>query len=560
MLASALQLPVDSLTIAAPPGQRILFGAESKLRHTLPQDRSSITFSNHKDLIGHWIVVTRVTVDRDWTWSGLAQNGAGQLAFSFIGTTYDDGSSPGPLAPLGQIDMPGVVSSLATQAGTKPVNRDSTELIFFSTIDSTTDVDSFPLPTHGSVQLLATLTGAPTTPVTLWSGSIEVPITAPPRQVPRLVSAGIAESPYTAAPDYSSTTQRDRALWLEFDRKPDDDHDAYFIQLINYGPDPLLISHPFNLPSAADTPIALDPEPIRQITPDSGNDDAGLAAMTQLQTSGSSPVHFLVPLPDGIAASALDLFGFWTYEIRCGHLLWSTAQTRFGRPLRVSGVQHPCPPLTTLTHRADAVPTDVNVGPMQPCIVASADRAQTVLDGQSLTDPSAPQTQIWFLLYAQLRRADGRAWRNVLLHRLEGTPLTPTASTLTFVGPQQQSIPVQAAFSQSEVDNLLSSLFLPANTPLSVLAVELFNAEDQVINDQFAEIDPATNLQGLLNARGGRELVTPIDASVAVAQRSATNTTTTNAIAKVDPLGADIGKHPRRILRASPLTPVAAIC
>ena len=196
------------------------------------------------------------------------------------------------------------------------------------------------------------------TPVTLWSGSIEVPITAPPRQVPRLVSAGIAESPYTAAPDYSSTTQRDRALWLEFDRKPDDDHDAYFIQLINYGPDPLLISYPFDLLSAADTPMALDPEPIRQITPDSGNDDAGLAAMTQLQPSGSSSVHFLMPLPDGISPSALDLFGFWTYEIRCGHLLWSTAQGRFGRPLRVSGVQHPCPALTALTHRANINPLE----------------------------------------------------------------------------------------------------------------------------------------------------------------------------------------------------------
>jgi hypothetical protein len=565
LLASALQLPVDGLTIAAPPGRRILFGAESKLRHTLPQDRSSITFSNHKDLIGHWIVVTHVTVDRDWTWSGLAQNGSGQLAFTFMGTTYDDGSSPGPLGVLGQIDMPGVVSSLATQAGTEPVNvnRDSTELIFFSTIDSTTDMDLFPLPTHGSYQLIATLTGAPTTPVTLWSGSIEVPVTAPPRQVPRLVSAGIAESPYTAAPDYSSTTQRDRALWLEFDRKPDDDHDAYFIRLINYGPDPLLISYPFDLPSAADTPMALDPEPIRQITPDSGNDDAGLAAMTQLQPSGSSSVHFLMPLPDGISPSALDLFGFWTYEIRCGHLLWSTAQGRFGRPLRVSGVQHHCPALTALTHRANAIPSDG--GAIQPCIVASAGLAQTVLNGQSLTNPAAPQTQLWFLLYAQLRRADGKAWRNLLLGRLLGQPLTTTGLAPgtnlpgnTLIGPQQQSIPVQAAFSQSEVENQLADLLLPANTPLSVLAVELFNAEAQVINEQFAEIDPSTNLQNLLNARAGHGFSTPFDASMAVAQRSATNTTTTNAIVAVDPLGADIGNQ--RILRVSPLTPVAAIC
>ena len=195
---------------------------------------------------------------------------------------------------------------------------------------------------------------------------------------------------------------------------------------------------------------------------------------------------------------------------------------------------------------------------MQPCIVASADRAQTVLDGQSLTNPGAPQTQIRFLLYAQLRRADGRAWRNVLLRRLEGRPLTATASTLTFVGPQQQSIPVQAAFSQSEVDNLLSSLLLPANTPLSVLAVELFNAEDQVINEQFAEIDPATNLQGLLNARGGRGFVTPFDASLAVARPAAMTAATTKAVAELDPLGANIGSQ--RILRVSPLTPVVAIC
>jgi hypothetical protein len=72
--------------------------------------------------------------------------------------------------------------------------------------------------------------------------------------------------------------------------------------------------------SATDTPIALDPEPIRTITPDSANDDAGLAAMTKLIPSTASPVHFLVPLPGAISPSALDLFGFWTYDLRCGHL------------------------------------------------------------------------------------------------------------------------------------------------------------------------------------------------------------------------------------------------
>ena len=88
MLASALNLPSAGTPLSAPPGKRILFGAQSSLRHTLPQDRSTITFSTQKDLINHWIVVQRLTLDRDWTWSGLAQNGAGQIAFTFVGATY----------------------------------------------------------------------------------------------------------------------------------------------------------------------------------------------------------------------------------------------------------------------------------------------------------------------------------------------------------------------------------------------------------------------------------------------------------------------------------------
>ncbi|MFZ0633850.1 MAG: hypothetical protein WA399_20045 [Acidobacteriaceae bacterium] len=563
LLASALELPLNGQTVSAPPGQRIIFGAQSSLRHTLPQDRSSITFSTQKDLINQWIVVTRLTLNRDWTWTGLAQNGAGQIAFTFMGTTYTAGGSAGTLQTLGQITLPGVVSSLATQ---QPVDRDTTELIFFSTIDSTVGPGDFPAPTAGVYQLLATLTGNPTTPVTLWNGNIEVPITATPQQTPQLVSAGIAESPYEAASDYSSTTQRQRALWLEFDQPPQDPNDAYFIRMMNYGPDPLLISYPSDLTSSPDTPIPLDPEPVRTITPDSVNDDAGLAAMTQLIPSASSPVHFLVPLPGTVSPSALELFGFWTYELRCGHLLWSTAQGRFGRPFRVAGVQHPCPPLTASVDRFNTVPSDG--GTIQPCIVASADLAQTVLNGQSLTAAAAPQTQIWFLLYAQLRRADGQAYRNLLLRKLEGAQPIPSvpggpsgfgtaaphlAPYLTPI-PQQQSIPVQAAFSQAEIDALLSELYLPANTPLSVLAVELFNQEDLVINDAFLQEESAAARRKL----SGGTASLPAPGATAVAATPSTTDLSSRVLVIDDPLGATLGSQ--RILRVSPLTPIRAIC
>jgi hypothetical protein len=559
LLASALQLQVSGLTLSAAPGQRILFGAQSSLRCTVPQDRSSITFSSLKDLINHWVVVQQLTLDRDWTWSGLAQNGAGQIAFTFMGASAPAPNEVVPAAPaltfLGQVNLPNVVSSLATQQGA-PGQRDSSQIIFFSTLDSTVPAGDFPTPTEGFYQLQATLTGSPTTAVTLWNGNIMVPITANPQQIPQLVSAGIAESPYVAAANYSSTTQRQRALWLEFDRPPLDPNDSYFIRVENYGPDPLLISYPFDMASAIDTPIALDPEPIRTITPDSTNDDAGLAAMTELIPSTASPVHFLVPLPGGISPSALDLFGFWTYELRCGHLQWSTAQGRFGRPLRVAGVQHPCPPLTVNVERVTALPT--TGGAAQPCISATADLAQTVLDDVSLTLPAAPQTQIWFLLYAQLLRADGEVWRNLLLAKLAG--VQPEVNQ-TFIAPpsQQQSIPVTAAFAQSAIDDILFTLRLPANTPLSVLAVELFNKESLVIQDNYyyPEISalPAGLSASVLKAGG----VVGGSPSGALAAASQAGTAVKQQDAVIDdPLGEQLGAQ--RILRVSPLAPVRAVC
>jgi len=555
LLASALNLPVTGQTLSAPPGQRIIFGAQSTLRHTMPQDQSSITFSTQKDLINQWIVVTRLTLDRDWTWSGLAQHGPNQVAFTFQGYTYPVVTPP-PSPPLtyptlGVVNLPFVVSSLATQQSGDPNQRDSTEIIFFSTIDSTVGVDEFPLPTEGIYQLLATFTGAPATQVTLWSGQIEVPITINPRQTPLLVSAGIAESAYEAAPDYSSTSIRQRSLWLEFDQPPQDPNDAYFVRVINYGPDPLLMSYPIDITPAPDAPIALDSEPIRTITPDSANDDAGLFAMTQVQPSASSPVHFLVPLPDGISPEALDLFGFWSYELRVGHLLWSTAQGRYGRPFTVRGVQHPSRHLIATVDRLTTYPTDG--GPLQPCIVSSADLAQTVLDGESLTSASAPQTQIWFLLYAQLRRVDGQAYRNILLMKLRGqqpqqftsgpgfnnpvgNQITPHDTPSTAGIAQIQSIPVQAAFSVAEVDTFLTDLLLPTNTPLSVLAVELFNLESQVI-------PPPT---------------VPPQPKVASSTATAVATAHAAVAAVPDPLGDELGS--RRILRVSPLTPVSPVC
>src|SRR4051812_23598312 len=66
-----------------------------------------------------------------------------------------------------------------------------------------------------------------------------------------------------------------------------------------------------------------------------------------------NPRFYMIPLPAGLHSESDELFGFFSYEIRPGHKkeLWSTAQGRYGRPLKVNGVQHPAPALVCNTSR-----------------------------------------------------------------------------------------------------------------------------------------------------------------------------------------------------------------
>jgi hypothetical protein len=233
---------------------------------------------------------------------------------------------------------------------------------------------------------------------------------------------------------------------------------------------------------------------------------------------GNTGTFFLLPLPPGITSEDLDLFGFWTYEFRVGHRkFWSTAQGRYGRPLRASGIQHPPPHLICSVERA------------KPGVGVSAPYATTVYNGNRLYNLQAgdPQTRIWFMLYAQVWQSDGAAHRNVLLDHLQGkTFLSQSQQKALAVNPQHGStrdVLAGATFSDKEIDARLALLRLPSTTPLSVLAVEVLPGP----------LTFPANLQ-----RGARRA-----AAVAVEE---------------DPVGTDLGR--RRILRTSPLTPVPATC
>src|SRR5262249_48741769 len=138
-------------------------------------------------------------------------------------------------------------------------------------------------------------------------------------------------------------------------------------RVLTYAPDPLL-SFPSPdqlLVKQDDPPLDIDPELIRAITHGQGNDLAGLDKMQRMTAETGdpgqplikvSPVHYLLPLPKGLHGESPELFGYFVYELRVGHTekIWCTAQSRYGHPLRLSGVQHPAPPLTCIVDRTPA--------------------------------------------------------------------------------------------------------------------------------------------------------------------------------------------------------------
>jgi hypothetical protein len=442
-LAQALSLNVSGLTYSGQSGERVVFGCSAGLRHSLSPEHGALTLAAKTELYHHWLIAVTLDLARDWSWGTL-----GRTSFE-VRNTADE--------LLGTIDLTESVSLTALQ---NP-DRSTTRLIFFDAVDPK-PAGGFPAELSLSYQVTPVF-NAPAAqqdpPLVL---PLLLPIAANPLQTPQLASAGYALSPYAPAPDYSATSPRQRALWLEFAAPVADPDDIYFARVLSYAPDQMLTGVPFidpgDIEPPPEPPLGIDPELIRTIVPGQADDHAGLSAMQPLIRS-SSPVHFMLPLPTGLAVDATELFGMFTYEFRVGHYKdWSTAQGRFGPPLRVAGVQHPAPLLVPL------------VGSFTASVSVSASYAKPTFNGRNLL-PSPARTQLWALLYAQVTQADGASQRNVLLGRL---PLRreregPLKVLFTVAG-------VAGAFWQrSQIEAILAALALPAQSPLSVIVVETFH-------------------------------------------------------------------------------------
>jgi hypothetical protein len=515
LLAQQLSIRQQGLAFTGQAGVRTVFGGSGTLRHSVSPDGSSFAFANQTELLAHWVVVLVLDLERDWTWTGY-----GSPALSF-----QRGSDQ-----IGTVLLPASVAANATGVPGQTPERSFMRIIFFDGVNAQPAPGTFPKELQVAYTVTANFAQAPSQQYLL---KIRLPITTPPVQTPKIVSTGIAESPYRHSAKYSETSLRDRYLWVEFDSPINDPDDNYFGRVLAYGPDPLLAANLLPkphasemLPDSAEPPLAIDPEPVRRIFSGQSADEAGLDAMAQMVPAnpvgvGASRRFFLLPLPPNVTSEDLQLFGFWTYEFRVGHAKrWSTAQGRFGRPLRVSGIQHPAPHLICSLNRN-------NDG-----IAVTAPYAVTVYNGNRLYDLNAgdPQTRIWFMLYAQVLQADGASYRNILLNHREGTTLPPPAASGIAVNNPQHGVnlgPVaRTDFTKQDVETRLALIKLPATTALSVLAVEVLPGPLTVLRDEAA----------------GRT-----EAGAAAAPTT-----------KEDPLGIGLGT--RRILRTSPLTAVPAIC
>lgn len=450
-LAIAADLVADDAMLMGRAGERVAFGCAGLTHHAAP-DASSLEFAEPGELAGQWVNVAQMVLDRDWTWRG--QKAPTVTLRRRISLPGAPGNAP-VWTEIGEIQL---MNTINVQARTKP-QRDYIRLIFVDAFTPPLGTDGFPYEVEVDYEMVLNFEGGTTAVQTM---SNRLPVAARPRQVPTVRAAGIALTEYQPNDQYSATAPRVKRLWLEFDEPLADPRDAYYARALHRAPDPMLLPdwEPAADPVLLES-VPLDPELARVITPGQAQDLSGINAMQLLEPAGDSNRHFLMPLPPNTDPASPELFSFYTYEIRVGHgpgspddPFWSTAQARFGEPLTLEGVQHPLPELTC----------SVAVGPGR-AIVARAPFATPYLGLKKLL-PTRPNTEIWFVLYARLLQADQQSWRNVQIGVKPSRRAKPSGAVP--LAPQ-----AEGRWTGAEVKDALARAGLDADTPLTVLAVEL---------------------------------------------------------------------------------------
>lgn len=553
-----------NMTLTAEKGERIQFWCSNFIAHTLSPDKSSITFAGKNELTNKWLVATTIKINRDWTWDGLET-----LAFTIERKTKRNDAPNGQniemrdigYRQIGDVDMRRIASFQAIQAGEdRKVHRVYTRIVFIDAIDPLPAKDKLVDTIEVKYRIKPILkNGIALSDEVFETQNLLLPATVKPSGTPKIIGSGIAFSPYIKDDNYSRTEARRKYLWLEFDQKPKDDRDALFARQVGYSPDQLISNnHPSLFKVEEDAPLPINPEYTRVITPASGQEHSGLKAMRKMQKSNNKEEdykdrHFyLLPLPEGLHHESPELFGFHTYEFRFGHTdqLWCTAQGRFGRSFRLTGLQHPAPTLLCSVKREN---NKINV---------SAPYAMAVSNGKNVT-ANPPRTSIWTLVYAQVAQADGKEFRNILIHEIklehEREKSYRDPKTGGIITPKYRGRPQYAAgsFETEEIVERLKRYGLPEDASLSILCVEVFgyirNIVEHIsgiVDDHKTRDEVAQSVKMNLDQKVGRQMEKNLGGAVKDAAALPPD--------EGKPLSNDLGKY--RILRTSPLTQVPSTC
>ncbi|MDT4966280.1 MAG: hypothetical protein QOJ64_1017 [Acidobacteriota bacterium] len=602
-LAKELDLENIGLTLTARKGERVVFGCSNRIRHALAPDNSSLTFSSKGDLMNHWLCCVTLTINRDWMWDALeSRSFVVKRRTHFTHDREADAESP----EVGDIEVKRTASFEALHSPKRAYTRlvfidavepknprkqppANTELRFPDTIDLTYSIEPSFKANHGAP--------GDDDPTPL---EIVLPVTTTPTQVPKIASAGLALSPYTRNDKYSATEPRQRFLWIEFAEPLTNPSDTYFARVLAYTPDQLISNnHPELFAAPQEPALPIDPEYTRLVTLESSNDLAGLSAMQPMQKAVDSDVHYLLPLPPGLHAEADEMFGFFTYEFRVGHyrwadappdadeadsMVWCTAQGRFGRPLRATGIQHPAPTLMCAVNRDEEK------------LYVTAPFAAAVFDGKNVT-ALPPRTELWCLLYAQVRQADNKDNRNILLdeRQLDWRVRVESQKNIDWLSRYREderqifkdisyrnarddlnyyklrhSLKLKdktksnkdstkygtALWSNDEIAQLLSMYGLPEGSSLSVLVVEVFGNITNLGEYVTPAGTPSERSEEQTRMAYLKSPIRDFDVSNLLSIRAYFPPPREKESTK--PLSETLGHH--RILRTSPLTEVPYVC
>ncbi len=562
-LADSFNLNAHQLTLEGEKGKRVQFGCSKIMRHSLAPDSSSLSFSSLSELFNHWVIGIDYSLDRDWAWDGLEKE-----SISIFRKWRKEADND-----FGEEEFAGIINVSDTVSINALANpeRDHSRLIFLDVFDPKIVSEPFPSEVMVSYRIVVNFKseGIPEQSDELTDKEIHLPITIIPKQIPKLISAGIAMTPYSADPaKYTFTDHRQRFLWLEVDEPPLDPNDTYFARVLSNAPDPLIcdLNQKLLTYDPVDPALSIDEEKIRTIIPGMNNDFAGIGAMQEMlrgdDDSGKSNFYML-PLPPGMHADSDELFGFFSYELRLGHKkeAWSTAQGRYGRPLKVNGVQHPAPALScnafrrktpiytplvkkqliktrsrgTLSERiVPVLEQEIETVAFKNEMIITAPFAVAVLNGENVT-ARPPQTSLWYMLYTQVKQADGLSYRNLLIDSAQLVYSTKASIQHENVGNVLAVSPIltqpkvdeiktgMAILKVSDVESRLQEMGLPPHNSLSVLCVEMFPTDNKWHFD--------------FGRRRSQE---------------------DNQIEALNPLTTGLGAY--RIYRTSSLVPIAGVC